>query len=518
VSARVSGAAAPRAAACGAPPFSAEAPPSAEAVELAWELGPDDFLVVLEGAELVKLRALHVGGCAYVFPLALTLPGRYRLVARAVRAGWASIDERGAHRPLTLDDLAGPKLLVTIGDARDARAARAAALAAVDECGRAGAPAPVCAGAPPRAGRWVRRLSGEAAEADMFAAPAPAFASAVPGIAAYFSELDRAHAWAPYDCCELPVSARAAAACFSDASVLFRGDSHLRFLYNSVMIAACGVREAAVKVQDGLSTCVERGTGRCAALESCLVADNFGREPAWAPPAEWPARARYRLAVTFGTWAASLQRARSPLAAYERELADYFAGAPRERAEPGGPRARVWVDMPPFMVHTGSDYASAVDWRTDHYVALYNAAAHREIQPLVANGSLAHFDILRIVDAFADFSVDGSHFRSERVQSVLVGYTLEMLCGPQVRLAHADAEAAAELESEAATAAAAAAAEAEAAEAAAAAAAALAAAAVAEANAAAATAAAAAAAAQAAAAAAAAESASATPTPPATPS
>jgi hypothetical protein len=168
--------------------------------------------------------------------------------------------------------------------------------------------------------------------------------------------------------------------------------------------------------------------------------------------------------------------------------------------------------MPPFMVHTGADYAAAVDWRTDHYVALYNAAAHREIRPLVERGALAHLDILRIVDAFADFSVDGSHFRSALVQGVLVGYALEMLCGPDVRLAHADAEPATDVESEAQTAAAAAALEAEAAAAAAAAAAALAAAAVAEAEAAAATAAAAAAAAAQAAAAAAAESGSATPT------
>ena len=103
---------------------------SAVGIATARALGPDELLVMLEGPEVAVLGGTHVGRCVYDFPFAVSVPGTYRLTVTALRADWAALDEsQGGFPRLTLDNVAGDALLLTIGDAAAAEAARVDALA-----------------------------------------------------------------------------------------------------------------------------------------------------------------------------------------------------------------------------------------------------------------------------------------------------------------------------------------------------------------------------------------------------
>jgi hypothetical protein len=137
-------------------------------------LGPDDFLVALEGAEFIAPQQVHVGGCEYIFPFHVTIPGTYRLLAQLTRSDWRSANESVAgYPPLTRDDLLGTRALMEIGGGgvtnTITEVAREAVLTGNNALG--GTPVlPVCTDPLP-AGRYVRTMT----TLDMFALPQPWF-------------------------------------------------------------------------------------------------------------------------------------------------------------------------------------------------------------------------------------------------------------------------------------------------------------------------------------------------------
>jgi ferredoxin len=269
MSSRLSGGDA-RPAVCGAPPLAGA--PSADAIEDAWEVGPDDLFVRLEGAEFLALRCVHVGACAYVCPFRVTLPGTYRVVAVGLRADWAALSELAGYPPLIRDNISGDMLLVSFGGgdggesgsgsgsgglAASSEAARAAAVSAARCEGGAASPA---APAPRRCedanapGRWVRSVSTEGQfNGTSWLQPGQEYPEDGPtsegkglGIR-LFTRLDTELVWLPYACCRRALTPAAAAACVTGGGLTVLGDSHSRVFFNGVMRFACGIDGAAPK-------------------------------------------------------------------------------------------------------------------------------------------------------------------------------------------------------------------------------------------------------------------------------
>jgi hypothetical protein len=483
---------------CAGPHF-AEPPPAA-AEEDAWDLGPDELFVIIEGAEFLRPRGVHVGGCRYIFPFDMALPGAYRIFALALRSDWQALNETGAtttnvpypagmagydwpfrdpggdgadraarllHHdpghpwelsrfpPYTLDNILGEKCMVHFGGpgagSMLAEEARAAARADAAECSGADA-LPVCdTVAPP--GRWVRTTS----IVHDFDADAPTwieetgkgrqFESPHAGLGIrYFSPIRDSVAWTPYTCCRKPLVSSRVAACMSNTSVVFRGDSQMRDLFNMFITTACGNQEKAVTHGDDLCTHTEI---RCPGWHACYRWDALGEDlpmdhsdpmclqpnyaqnsghfhdprcetPAWVVP-PGPESA----VVNFGQWSSSGGRQNS-LALWALEVARYAEIASHAQS----PRV-FWLELSPFPMGNFEFFYKYRDWRTTHRLELFHAISMRTLAPLAAKGRIAGYiprwDVINpIVDATAADAAHPSHpdmllTTSERIISALCG-------------------------------------------------------------------------------------------------
>ena len=446
VSARLNGGAL-RPQECGVPPL-ADAP-SAEAIEDAWELGPDELLARLEGAEFLALRCLHVGACRYVCPFAVTIPGSYRLIVEGLRAGWAAIAEAGGFPPLIRDKIAGDKLLIELGGGRAAdtaanEVARAGVVAAA-RCGSDGSGGggdrphgvlPPCddANAP---GRWVRTVSVDG----MFAPneswwlplqreyPTAGPFSESKGLGSrFFTQLDAELEWLPYTCCLRPLVPAAAAACISD-SFSARGDSHSRVFFNHLMRFACGFEETAAKQHWGtLCASAENiaASETCAALRgACYAWDPRAEEAiSWAAYNMTPTPPLGHMLINFGQHWPSERHA--TLSNYETHIRNYFAGL--EAVTPP-PSYFIWMETPPLPVITNLYIYTVADWRTEPRLRLFNAAADRALASLVSAGKIR---ILRVFEKFlplADCSPDSAHFNISAAMYAVTQSFVATACG-----------------------------------------------------------------------------------------
>ena len=142
-------------------PLTAGASPAA--LDVLRELGPDELLVTLEGPQVATLHGVHVGGCEYVFPYSLLIPGVYRLNVLALRADWDALDETTPEFPqMTQDNVGGERLFLSIGNASLAEVGRRAVLDAHDASLPGALPA--CSSGvggvdPAVHGAWVRSVS-----------------------------------------------------------------------------------------------------------------------------------------------------------------------------------------------------------------------------------------------------------------------------------------------------------------------------------------------------------------------
>lgn len=309
-------------------------PPPRSTVEDAWDLGPDELTVFLEGPEFLKLRGVHVGACRYVFSFDATLPGAYRAFALALRADWQALNETGAattilpfpvgvegfewpadddgegvraslrkgdgagafsrrlhhdpgHHwelsrfpPYTLDNILGDKLLMHLGvlrsdGASSADAVEAARLEVLSDASACNSLPPCDEVAPP--GRWVRKTptAGDFdADAPTWIDPGRRFTAPGSGLGiGYFSRIPESLAWTPYACCARPLHAGRVAACLSNTSTVLRGDSQVRDAFNTFLETACGNRERIITHGDDLCTHTEE---RCPGWRACYRWDAFG--------------------------------------------------------------------------------------------------------------------------------------------------------------------------------------------------------------------------------------------------
>lgn len=440
VSSRLSGGDA-RPAACGAPPFAGT--PSADAIEDAWEVGPDELYVRLEGAEFLALRCVHVGACVYMCPFRVTIPGTYRIIAVGLRANWAALSELSGFPPLIRDNIAGDKLLVSFGDGRGgdggvggdavAEAARAATISAARcESGAASSAAPVLhpckdTNVP---GRWVRRVSTEGLFAPVsppwlpllqeYPEEGPTNASKGLGIR-FFTRLDSELTWLPYACCRCELKPAAAATCFDGGGLSFYGDSHSRVFFNGIMRFACGIEGAAPKHHWGSACAPDVAACPAATHPACYT---------WDPRAEirfswasYGAEAAGHIVLNFGQhWP---NEKHGTLDAYEAHLQNYFAGLEASLAPAG---FFVWLETHPLPVITFPYIYDVADWRTEPRLHLYNAAADRTLEPLVALGKIALVRTFDLLLPMADISPDRAHFDLPHAQYALMQSFFGALC------------------------------------------------------------------------------------------
>jgi hypothetical protein len=418
---------------------------------LAQAQGPDELLVVLEGAEFHALEGAHGGGCEYAFPLpAPLLNGVYRVAIVLHREGWAALAE-GAGAAAAFPPLVGAQLascLVRLGPRGSSEALEGAREAAL---GRAPGGPPRCATAAARfgAGRWVRTR----AAAGMFGGEGAAAPGAPPlrgwyapperapftsGLLLY-TEVERDLAWAPYACApgEGEGGARGALAalarrCLSGASLRFQGDSQLRTLYNDVLQRHCGIHNAAAKglVHDvcvgGASGAREAAqglageNGTCPALASCFLADPWGEAPVNASSSSSGSSsgssAPRAVVANLGQHSAARHE---PADEFGARVEGYLRGAR------GGP-ALLLVEAQPFPVrYSDSGVLLYADGRTQPRLRLYNTLA-------AAAAARAGVPVLRTWDMAApvvEACPDGAHFNGVySVLDALGGRLLAALC------------------------------------------------------------------------------------------
>lgn len=244
-------------------------------------LGPDSIEMFLEGAEFFLLSGLHTGNCSYEFPFAVTLPGRYRLIATAVRTDWAGLAEAPLGSPpltgvapLTLDDILGSRAFIQLGrdNAHGADRLRETVLHgrwphnassqsdALPTCSVQLVPGAVPT---PPPGRWVQ-LSSVSGMFDAAFHPALNFTSMVKEYTRYgldvrdlmvhsprmYTDRTNGLAWRPY-ACRMPrntANISAIQLCLSrQPPFTFRGDSQTRTFFNAIMKRFAGEVQVAVK-------------------------------------------------------------------------------------------------------------------------------------------------------------------------------------------------------------------------------------------------------------------------------
>ena len=456
---------------CRGPAFAEEPPPAM--VEDAWDLGPDEFFFLLEGPEFLKPRGVHVGGCRYVFPFTLTLPGAFRLLLLALRSDWLALEETGGavaalpypsgmggcnasfvcketpgyksvsdrgrrlHHapehpfersrfpPLTLDNLLGDKMVATFGDGGGGPpndSARALAVSEASQCAEPGA-LPLC-GANATAGRWVRRTSTARdfdANAPWWMSPGRSCGNDGHGIGVrYFTNLDESLEWVPYACCA-PLLRRAHVEdCMGGAAaaIEIRGDSQMRYFYNKFIAEACNSTDQTFAKGVNIDACTSP-SARCGAWRTCFKFDAVGKELGGEGP-------QAQVVVNFGQWSASGSR-QSTFALWSLEVRRWAALVQRTR-RPG--RRVFWMEIAPFPPANFKYLHWFRDWRTTHRITLFNAEAARVLAPLVQQGALdgiiPRFDVS---DPLIDASKDGAHLDHARVLSEMSRRLTVALCG-----------------------------------------------------------------------------------------
>ena len=258
----------------------------------------------------------------------------------------------------------------------------------------------------------------------MFAPPAPHFWSQwwvdrdpPNGLGArYWTDLSKGLFWTPYTCREAALDVGAARAFLAGKRMNWRGDSHLRLVYNHLMRVVCGSEQAASKDQRLTEDLPLSDAPLCPGLSAAFTHDDTGAQVYTLEPAADPFRL---LVINFGQHHAS-GRVRAPVLAYEAALEAYWEGAEAATAAhapraPGAPHFRaLWVDTFPQCVRNDAFVWGYGDWRTPARIASYNAAAER----VVLGGG--HVGSGRALDAYVavhdmlrqlcDVCPDGAHF------------------------------------------------------------------------------------------------------------
>ena len=345
-------------------------------------LGPDELWVSLEGAEFHVLPSIHTGGCTYLLPFAVSIPGIYRLHALALRSDYASIDERrfsNGFPALTLDSITGSKLLLQLGSSSSEvqNIARNSILqSTLSPCYN------VSDG---NEGRYVRKIPTTSATFDPLVAPFKMPLNLGEEPMSFFVGLQDEFVFLPYACRRPEFnSTQTAARCFSSKKINFRGDSQMRVFFNHALKRVCGIPEAAIKGAWQESTCV-RESLNCHDALICLTADPMALTLENSTEFDI-------VAVNFGQHPASQHR--MPVAEYRLKVDKYFNDfEDLERDKNMYPELVIWLNTQTLCVSNRDYLHSFGDWRTPQRISLYNYAT--EYVLLNTSG--------RRVDAIVDF-------------------------------------------------------------------------------------------------------------------
>lgn len=388
----------PRSGVCGAlsplgceplPPLAPGTP--ASIVRDAQLLGPDELLMALEGGEFHTPYGTHLGNCSYVFPFSVTIPGAYRVILFGVHADWDALDETTPNfPPLTLDNIAGDDLFITLGSVSAGAAVREAVLQQHNNNPALGASSellPVCSDPMASQGRWVTNGSTEIGTLPPPRVQVhPPWGPGIPYQHTIASGVPLDMAFLPFSC-RWPLPGSQTQGCFENRSLHFRGDSQVRTFFNHFMVSVVGMSLGpAVKGVEG-STCVDsirfRDEPRMEKdFISCYSVDAMGWD---GPLSLWSGNPLephpYAVVLNFGQhWAAEH---RVSAAAYEGFLREYFSSpALHEQVRARGESFMgfVWIETPPLNILNHGHVHAHKDGRTMHRVHLYNAAARRALR------------------------------------------------------------------------------------------------------------------------------------------
>ena len=441
---------------------------SADTLSDAARLGPDELDVTLEGPEFFSaVKGVHIGNCVYEFPFAVSIPGEYRVLVIAVRSDWRSIDESlPGFPPVTLDRVSGRRLLISLGGTGTSDAAASASGATValqaavlDSTARAAA-LPQCPVSLTYFGRWVRTADA----AIMFAKsdpPIPPFERRAfpdgPG-EGFYTDRVKEISWLPMVCRSPGITE--GAALLEDARVclrrlrvlLFIGDSQTRAIFNAFVkiFTVPNAKKVEAKGSTNVVCANQGGKGmRRASLSGLLDSVPPGDFLVcffWDPFASMSTAALVELGgvgaavVNFGQhFAASSRRTVQVYALKVRERfgATDSLAAISSRAS-ASPHFRVaWLETMPFPIRNDKYVHQLGDWRTTHRLALYNAAAKRELTPLAAlrTGILSPFRYVPTMDVLAplaDNYDDNAHPDVHReALRIIAARILGALCGSE---------------------------------------------------------------------------------------
>lgn len=392
--------------------------------------GPDEFQFVLEGPELIDLRSAlqYHGSCTYVFPFNVTIDGTYHLHLVLQRENWAGADETDPRWPVAhCDQPLGNHVFLSFGQLNRTHSALQAAQSG-DWLHRCQLKPPLHGAVDSSwyaymRGRWVSTRIHPADVAEMFLPVKNPELKGGCWRAPPVVPLE-AYQWQPYQCKQRYFAAQEARECIRDQHLVFRGDSHMRVLFNALMQLACGAEQQGTWTNDYCHDDARHGQGLCpgpAWKNLCVVNDTVGEagpgcvvDKGGCGRGVTIANFGHHPASGFHHWTNAKYRKRVD------EYVQQLKQAPAERLR----SEFMWMQSNHMMLRKDPFIMTFEDWRTLSRLAIMNDYADTRMQELgvsilpafVQTGAIRHMD------------PDISHINLVSLRDSAVQHLLNFLC------------------------------------------------------------------------------------------
>ena len=213
--------------------------------------------------------------------------------------------------------------------------------------------------------------------------------------------------WQPYDCrgyppspAQLQLHAPPPAKTFNvqcaGQKIDFFGDSHMRVVFNHLLLDKCGVERAA---QKGITASQCHGFGSmplCPDVSVCMLFDPTGDA---SPTSDGHGLKRTALVLNFANHPAS--GLHWPLTRYVsrvKEVLQTFATG-----------NLIWLGTVPIPILNSTSIWLAKDWRTFTRLAAMESKVNEIAEPFIDSGLMTFIDIFPLASAATNWSPDGAH-------------------------------------------------------------------------------------------------------------
>lgn len=394
--------------------------------------GPDDFIVSLEGAEIVALAQHHIGHCTYIFPFPRISAHVFTVRVILTRQKYDALNEQVSYAPPHLHDLLGDRTFIEIHPTSK--------LHTELECYENYSQTP---------GRWVddyNTNSGTAEVNNYVACPQvgktgarhPDFRGGGSGRTWHVDP--RRYHWLPYGCLRKRISDTNIQSAFSNRRMFFIGDSHMRTHFNFIL-AVCNIPGKAMKGYASSQCFTPDSSSLCAGALLCMEHNPLGTDihmntenvksvkvQSLSDP--WDV-----IFFNFGHHFAS-GHAHCTVDEFARRIENIMRNLTfiRDRAFilHSCKTELVWQSIHAMPFARDIMQQKHQDWRTNQRLALYERSARRIIEKLnleYTKAKIRYIDVFNMTLPMMEAAAgDCGHYTIGNVQEAITELTLNVLC------------------------------------------------------------------------------------------